>query len=54
MFLLHYLKMLCIIGKISYTTYLEILWQILLESEREKVPTCKVMVDFVIKKLFSD
>lgn len=54
MFLLRYLQMLCIAGKISYTTYLEILWQILLESEREKVPARKVMLDFVIKNLFSD
>ena len=30
MFLLRYLQMLCITGKISYNTYLEILWQILL------------------------
>lgn len=54
MFLLRYLQMLCTTGKISYTTYLEILWQILLESEKEKVPARKIMLDFIVKNFFSD
>ena len=54
MLLLRYLQVLCITGKISYNTYLEILWQILLESEKEKVLDRKVIVDFIIKNLFTD
>ena len=54
MLLLRYLQILCITGKISYNTYLEILWQILLESEKEKVLDRKVFVDFIIKNLFID
>ena len=54
MLVLRYLQMLYVTGKISYGTYLEILWQILLESEREKVPARKVVLNFVIKNLFSD
>ena len=46
--------MLCATGKISYTTYLEILWQILLESEKEKVPARKIMLDLIVKNFFSD
>jgi len=51
--LLRYLQLLCITRKISYITYLEILWEILLESESEKVPTRKVMLDLVIKNYFN-
>lgn len=54
LFLFRYLQMLCITGKISYKTYLEILWQILLESESEKVPARKVILDFIIKNFFYD
>ena len=54
MFLLRQLQVLCITGKIRYETYLEILWQILFEYETEKVADRKVMLDFIIKNLFSD
>lgn len=54
MFLLRYLQVLCLTGRISYKTYLEILWQILSEYETEKVVDRKVMLDFIIKNLFSD
>ena len=54
MFLLRYLQVLCVTGKISYKTYLEILWQILLQFETEKVIDRKVILDFIIKNLFID
>lgn len=52
--LLRYLQYLCVTGRISYKTYLEILWQILIESEREQVPVRKAVFNFVIKNFFSD
>lgn len=52
--LLRYLQYLCVTGKISYATYLEILWQILLESESERVPIRQATFNFVLRNFFSD
>ena len=46
--LLGYLQYLCVTGRISYKTYLEILWQILIEFEREQVPTRKSVFNFLM------
>lgn len=51
--LLRYLQYLCVTGRISYNTYLEILWQILIESEREQIPTRKAVFNLIYIYIYS-